>query len=106
MEVMIQEFPMRVPLPDAEDGLEYEAVKGAGSIGSISDTSVTFRLLAVSFLVLRKATPVAIAEGREIEATLKFGVFIEPDLAVQVARMLFLQYKRILPAKVKRASAP
>lgn len=103
---MLQEFPMRVPLPDAENGLEYEAFKGAGSVGSISNASVTFWLLAISFLVLRKATLVAVAEGREVEAMLEFRVFIEPDLAVQVACMLFLQYKCILPAKVKWASAP
>ena len=97
---------MCVSLPDAVDGLEYEAIKGTGRVAPISDTSVTFRLLAISFLVLRKAAPVAIAEGRELEAIPESGVFIEPDVAVQVARMLFFQFKRTLPAKVKRASAP
>jgi len=95
-----------VSLPDAVDGLEYEAIKGTGSVGPISNTSMTFRLLAISFLVLRKAAPVAIGEGLEMEVMLEFRVFIEPDLAVQVACVLFLQYNCVLPAKVKRASTP
>jgi len=67
---------------------------------------MVFRLLAISFLVLRKAAPVAIGEGLEMEAALEFRVFIKPDLTIQVACMPFFQFKHILPAKVKRTSTP
>jgi len=87
--LMLHEVFVCIPLRNAEDGLEYKAVKGTDAPRSEFNPSMACRLLSISVSLLRKTAFVAISEAGEFERTFEFRVLGHADLAIHIAWMVF-----------------